>query len=284
MTFSVNYNYAAALAVQTLNATQEALDASLSRTSSGLKVQTAADDAVAYSAAEVLRGKQATNQTILGSLKSARQALDVGLKAGNQLASVLDKMVSLTSRASDPTLTTDDLANLNTQYQALVGSVTGILGAGSNTAAGLPNVLTGGSTYTFALDPVALGSTVATVGARLSFVARNYGVAGAPLNLNGTLSTTSAALAKLAQLVAAKITVANDLGTLGSAASTIDVFVSGTQRMIDGQKKAIGLLVDADMGAESAAIQSLQIKQQLNTQAVSIANSAPKVLLTLFGL
>jgi flagellin len=283
MTFSVNYNYAAALAVQTLNATQESLENSLRRTSSGLRVQTAADDAVAYSAANVIKGQQATNQTVLASLKSARQALDMGLKTGNQVASILDKLTALTSRATDPTLTTDDLATLNTQYQALVSSVSGILGATTNTAAGLPNMLTANSTYTFALDSVALASTVTTVGARLPVVARNWGATGT-FNLGGTLSRNAAAITKLTQLVTAKTTAANDLGTLGAAASTLDVFISGTQRMIDGQKKAIGLLVDADMGEESAAIQSLQIKQQLNTQAVSIANSAPKVLLTLFGL
>jgi flagellin len=41
-------------------------------------------------------------------------------------------------------------------------------------------------------------------------------------------------------------------------------------------------LVDADLAKESARLQSLQIKQQLGAQALSIANQAPQVILSLF--
>jgi flagellin len=41
-------------------------------------------------------------------------------------------------------------------------------------------------------------------------------------------------------------------------------------------------MVDADLAAESALIQALQVKQELSVQAVGIANSAPQTLLSLF--
>ena len=44
----------------------------------------------------------------------------------------------------------------------------------------------------------------------------------------------------------------------------------------------LGALVDADLAKESAKLQSLQIKQQLGTQAMSIANQSPQTLLSLF--
>jgi hypothetical protein len=44
----------------------------------------------------------------------------------------------------------------------------------------------------------------------------------------------------------------------------------------------IGNLVDADLASESARLQSLQVKQQLGTQALSIANQAPQTILSLF--
>ncbi len=47
-------------------------------------------------------------------------------------------------------------------------------------------------------------------------------------------------------------------------------------------KAGIGNLVDADLAAESAALQSLQIKQQLGVQALSIANAGPGSILGLF--
>ena len=57
------------------------------------------------------------------------------------------------------------------------------------------------------------------------------------------------------------------------------VFVS---KLSDSLKGGIGNLVDADMATESAKLQALQIKQQLGAQAVSIANSAPQIILSLF--
>jgi flagellin len=282
MSFSVNYNYSAALAVQTLSATQEALDASLSRTSSGLKVQSAADDAIAFSASEVIKTQRSGNQTVLNYLKTGRQALDIGLKSGNQIAALVDKMTVVASRATDPTLTTEDLAGLNAEYQGLFASLRTALDNSNTTSTGLPSLLTAGATNAFPLDGVALATTAATSGARLTLTARSWTVTG--FSIGATLSDVTAAATVLTKLITAKSTIAGDLGTLGASAVQIESAISNVQKMVDAQRDAIGALVDADMGVEAAASQSLQIKQQLNTQAVAIANSAPKVLLTLFGL
>ncbi|MBT3334076.1 MAG: flagellin, partial [Rhodospirillaceae bacterium] len=48
-------------------------------------------------------------------------------------------------------------------------------------------------------------------------------------------------------------------------------------------RAGVGTLVDADLAEESAKLQSLQIKQQLGVQALSIANSGPQAILSLFG-
>ena len=58
-----------------------------------------------------------------------------------------------------------------------------------------------------------------------------------------------------------------------------NVFVGKLQDVIE---VGIGNLVDADLAKESANLQALQIQQQLGTQALSIANSAPQILLGLF--
>ena len=51
---------------------------------------------------------------------------------------------------------------------------------------------------------------------------------------------------------------------------------------VDALESGLGALIDADLAKESARLQSLQIKQQLGTQALSIANQAPQTLLSLF--
>ena len=46
--------------------------------------------------------------------------------------------------------------------------------------------------------------------------------------------------------------------------------------------EGLGSIVDADLAEESAKLQALQVKQQLGVQALSIANSSPQILLSLF--
>jgi len=53
-------------------------------------------------------------------------------------------------------------------------------------------------------------------------------------------------------------------------------------KLVDTLNAGIGNLVDADMAVESARLQSLQVKQQLGVQALSIANSQPQIILSLF--
>jgi flagellin len=83
--------------------------------------------------------------------------------------------------------------------------------------------------------------------------------------LNSSIQNVNAALAKLAS---------------GEKKFTIQSTFVG--KLVDSLNTGIGNLVDADMAVESAKLQSLQVKQQLGVQALSIANSAPSITLSLF--
>ena len=52
---------------------------------------------------------------------------------------------------------------------------------------------------------------------------------------------------------------------------------------LDALESGLGALIDADLAKESARLQALQIRQQLGTQSLSIANQAPQALVSLFG-
>ena len=95
--------------------------------------------------------------------------------------------------------------------------------------------------------------------------------------------TTAANAANARDRVAASLDFVNsELARLGAASKRIEshnVFVSKLQ---DAITSGIGNLVDADLAKESAYLQSLQVKQQLGTQALSIANQAPQTILSLF--
>ena len=72
------------------------------------------------------------------------------------------------------------------------------------------------------------------------------------------------------------------LASLGSQATALDAQQDFLAKLSDEIENGIGNLVDADLAKETAKLQSLQIKQQLGAQALSIANQAPQVILSLF--
>jgi flagellin len=94
-------------------------------------------------------------------------------------------------------------------------------------------------------------------------------------------------LAKAAITATGAITTAlsntlSKLNSYGGAANYIDRQINFNKSKIDALEAGMGALVDADLAKESAKLQSLQIRQQLGTQALGIANQAPQSLLSLF--
>ncbi len=89
----------------------------------------------------------------------------------------------------------------------------------------------------------------------------------------------TAALTSIETLLNKAITAAT---TFGSAQKQIEGQTEFVQNLVDSMKSGIGAMVDADIEAASAKLQALQVQQQLGVQALSIANSAPQTLLSLF--
>jgi flagellin len=109
---------------------------------------------------------------------------------------------------------------------------------------------------------------------------------------SGALATVSTAANLLASSGSALSTAANldtainainlQMATMGSQAKALEVQKSFLGKLRDVVEEGISNMVDADLAKESARLQSLQIKQQLGTQALSIANQAPQYILSLF--
>jgi flagellin len=98
-----------------------------------------------------------------------------------------------------------------------------------------------------------------------------------------SLLTSAASSTALTAIDSAITAVADKLAALGSVSKRLEIQSDFTVKLIDILRAGVGNLVDADMAEESARLQSLQIKQQLGVQALSIANSNPQVILSLFG-
>ncbi len=72
------------------------------------------------------------------------------------------------------------------------------------------------------------------------------------------------------------------LGNLGAQSRGLETQQTFLTSLGDNLEVAVGSLVDADLARESARLQSLQVRQQLGAQALSIANQAPQIILSFF--
>jgi flagellin len=119
---------------------------------------------------------------------------------------------------------------------------------------------------------------------RLTLQTQTLAVGGSKITIPATSSITSVALAStaLGQLNASIANVNQALGNLGSQAKQVEAHLDFVSKLTDVLEAGVGNLVDADLAKESARLQALQVQQQLGAQALSIANSAPQVILQLF--
>ncbi len=272
MTTSIHTNTSAMIALQNLNRSNEQLAATQSRVSTGLKVQGAKDNAAVWAVAQGQRADKGSLESVTTSLNRATSLADVSLAAGQQISDLLLELKAKATAAADPSATTATRASYDQEFQALLGSIDSFA---DNATFDGANILDG--TSTTALDFLANADATETI----SLTRQNLTVAG--LSLNGEdLTTQVNADAALTAVTAAIATASSRLAELGAEAKQIERHTTFVSKLSDSLEAGIGNLVDADLAKESARLQALQVQQQLGVQALSIANQAPQVILSLF--
>ncbi len=275
MALSVNNNSAALTALQNLNATNEQLTAVQGRISTGLKVSNAKDDASIWSIAQGQRADIGALGAVKNSLDRASSIAQVSLTAGGSVSDLLTQLKEKIVAAMDPSLDVNSRNSLNSDYKSLLRQITQV--AGSATFDGA-NILDGslgtdirflanadGNAYiTLSVKDMSLGGSIITLGSTSSI---------------GTVTQATAAMAALTTSLA---NVNQALGDIGAQAKQIDAHNTFISKLSDVLETGVGNLVDADLAKESARLQALQVQQQLGTQALSIANAGPQVILSLF--
>jgi flagellin len=203
-------------------------------------------------------------------VNQGQSLLSVTLDAGNQITSILQQMLGKAQSAVAATLTSSQVSALDNDFQALGAQLNTIVN--NATFNGVNLIKLSGTSVTINTD-TGTGTLALSAAALDQSTLIGTGV---------SLLTTTGAASALTIVQAAITTAAAALGTFGANARTLDATATFTQTLIDANNKAISNLVDADLAEESAKLQSLQIKQQLGTQSLSIANQAPQSLLSLF--
>ncbi|WP_427791908.1 flagellin [Brevundimonas diminuta] len=297
MTNSVITNASALIALQNLNATNSKLASTQSRVNTGLKVQGARDNAATWAIAQNQRADMNALESVKTSLNRATSVADVALAAGQQISDILVELRQKATAAADPSASAATRKAYNDEFQTLLKSLQSFADNASFDGENILNGKVNGSRP----DPSATPPTTLTP---LNFLAnadatetitmnrqdmslRGLGlaVAGAtPTDPDVTpeLLTQAGAESALALVETALTGASAKLAELGAQSKQIEKHTLFVTKLMDSLEVGVGNLVDADMARESARLQALQVQQQLGAQALSIANQAPNIILSLF--
>ena len=275
MPMGINVNLAAQSALQTLNQTQSDLAVTQRRISTGQKVSNASDNGATFAIAQNQRGTSRAYNTVMESLNRVQSTTDVASAAAGVVSDLLLQMKEKALAAVDSSVDTTSRSILNTDFTALRDQINKAV---NNATFNGVNLLNGnsGNISALASDTGTSKLTVKTQSMQLGG-ANNVGVTAALAFTSVT--TASTALTKVnASIAAISISLAN-LGTSSRIIAQHRDFISKMQDAVDA---GISNITDADLSKESSKLQSLQTKQQLGYQALSIANSSTQSLLSLF--
>ncbi|WP_297512635.1 flagellin [uncultured Caulobacter sp.] len=268
---SINTNSGALIALQNLNSTTNELQTVQQRISTGKKVASAKDNGAIWATAKIQSGTADSLNAVKDSLQRGQSTIDVALAAGDTITDLLGKMKEKALAASDTSLNTASFNALKSDFNSLRDQIEK---AASNAKFNGVSIADGTTTkLTFLANTDGTGFTVS---------AKSLNLTG--IGLSAAFTFTSAANAKsaLATLDKAIGTATNKLSSLGTSSKGLDTHLTFVGKLQDSLNAGVGNLVDADLAKESAKLQSLQTKQQLGIQALSIANSSSSSILSLF--
>ena len=294
---SVNTNVAAAVALQSLNQTSSGLAAAQKEISTGYRVNDATDDGGAFAVAQKVRSDVSALTSVNQQLGNASGLVTTTVSSLTSISDSYTSAKALLVKIADSSISDDQRNQYITSFKSLVSGVADavdgstyngqtLLGAATGAVAGTSKTVV--SNESGATSTISAEDNSTTANALASLIGLSFTRTAGSADAFGTVSASSAQTAAAAALLTnagfdtQQTTIGNQLNQAGADSNYLNSQVTFNSNKIDSLNAGLGALVDADLSKESAVLQSLQIKQQLGTQALSIANQAPQSLLSLF--
>ena len=262
---TINTNLSSLNAQRNLTTSQGSLATSMQRLSSGLRVNSAKDDAAGLAIADRMDAQiRGTNVAI----RNANDGISLAQTAEGALATVTDalqRMRELAVQAQNGSNGTTDRANLDTEYQQLSSEITRIASQTKFNGSAIVGASAGTQVFQVGAnngDTLSVTtSTVTTVG--------------------GGLTTSAAASTAVAAIDTALDTITTSRADYGAAISRFGFAISNLSITNENQQAARGRIMDADFAAETANLSRSQILQQAGNAMVAQANQLPQQVLQL---
>ncbi|MGK0442089.1 MAG: flagellin [Pseudohongiellaceae bacterium] len=257
-------NIASINAQRNLTKSGNDLATSLQRLSSGLRINSAKDDAA---------GLQISNQLtsqIRGMTVAARNSSDgislaqIAEGAMDEITNIFQRMRELAVQSANGTNSTNERAALDSEFQALASEVTRIAG---NTRFGNTNLLDGTLDTTLQVGDKG-GETIAI---SISIVS----------TISVAITTAASATSAMALLETAITNTDSKRGKLGAIQNRLESTIANANSIIENASAARSRIRDADFAVETANLTRAQILQQAGTSVLSQANAIPQGVLSL---
>ncbi len=269
---SVNTNMSSLNAQRNIGATQMSLSTSMQRLSSGLRVNSAKDDAAGMAISDRMTS-QIRGMNV--GIRNSNDAISLAATAEGTLGKVTDslqRMRELAVQSANVTNSVDDRLNLDAEYQQLGAEVTRVL---ADTKFNGRNILAADAgTLTF---QVGAGSadTIDITTVNMATNADVTAVTGGDITLVAN-STTA-----LTNIDTALVTVAQERANYGAYQNRFESVIANLQVSVENQTAARGRITDADFATETANLSRGQILQQAGMAMLTQANQLPQQVLSL---
>jgi len=282
MALTVNTNVASLNAQRNLQTNQAGLNSVFQRLSSGLRVNSAKDDAAGLAVAEgmssIIRGANV-------AIRNANDGISMGQTAETALGNVsnqLQRIREIAVQSANGSITDTQRGNLQKEVDQLTQEISRTIGGTSFNGIGLLDA-SNSAGITFQVG-AASGDTVSVSGAAITTFS-SFGSNAVSASVTATnvinISTRGGASAALTALDTDLVTIAQKRATFGAIQNRFEAVISGLEGYSESLSAARGRIVDADFAAETAALTRGQILQQASTAILAQANALPQNALTL---
>jgi len=282
----INTNLASLNAQRNTAMTQSSLAVAMQRLSSGLRVNSAKDDAAGLSIAERMNAQVRGSQV---AIRNANDGISLAQTAEGALSKVgdaLQRMRELAVQGRNATNTNADKDSLDKEFGELAKEIQRVLGGTTfNGKAVLATSDAGTQTFqvganTTANDRIDIVTTDMTTDASITIVAGtdNAGTGRAVID-NTAIGTAIDTV--ITNIDAALDKVNGERATLGASQNRFDAVISNLQVAVENQSASRSRIMDADFAQETANLSRAQILQQAGNTMVAQANQLPQQVLAL---
>ena len=282
---TINTNLVSLNAQRSLAASQGQLSTSMQRLSSGLRVNSAKDDAAGLAIAERMNTQVRGMNVAMRNANDAISLSQVGEGALGKVSDIFQRMRELAVQAANGTNNAEDRVSLDREYLQMAQEVTRTLGG---TQFNGVNILASTGSNTFQI-----GANSSSLIDRLTFDNFNWAGSTTITAVVGTAVITGASTAPTAitdtagaqtaitAIDSAISAVNSQRATFGAAQNRFENVISNLMVASENQSAARSRIMDADYAAETANLSRAQILQQAGNAMVAQANQLPQQVLSL---